>query len=391
MGYTFYMHLGELLLSVITAVLGGFLAVSNFFAMGVERGVLVLEQLMEPYIVEVNYSFEPSEPKINEKDGNINYLPSRYEKGGPIPDILLRNPQYQRAAVVEGIGTSTSPIANLPVEEQIREAIVNIFCTYRDDTRIRATAGSGVFIDPRGVILTNAHIAQFLLLSGPGSEPQTRCVIRQGNPAVPRYEADLLYISPLWIRENAALIDSPNPMGTGERDYALLYVSEALDGDLPLSFPALTVNSRQLRPTDKDRDVLAAGYPAEILRSEGPRADLIPKVANTTITELFTFGSGNADLIAIGPSAVGEQGSSGGPVASEDGSLIGLIVTRGNEEEEGARSLRALTLSYISKTIFEETGFDLKSTLTGDLTFRGEVFRNALVPFLSYILENELN
>lgn len=385
------MHFGELLLGVITAVLGGFLAVSNFFAIGVESGVLVLERLMEPYIVEVSYPFAPSEPKINKKDGDINYLPSRYEKGGPIPDILLRNPQYQRAAVVESVKASTSPIASLPVEEQVREAIVNIFCTYRDDTRIRATTGSGVFIDPRGVILTNAHIAQFLLLSEPGAEHRTQCTIRQGDPAVSRYKADLLYISPLWIRENAALIDSPNPRGTGERDYALLYVSEAFEDELPDSFPSLTINNERLKPTDKGRNILAAGYPAEILKTEGPRADLVPKVASTTITELFTFGSGNADLIAIGSSSVGEQGSSGGPVTGKDGSLIGLIVTRGNEEGEGARSLRALTLSYISETILEETGFDLKSTLTGDLAFRSEIFRGALVPFLAFILENELN
>lgn len=382
------MQFWEPLIGITTAVLGGFLAVSNFFAVGVERSVIVLERILDPYIAEESYVFEP---RIGESERDINYIPSRYERGGPIPDILLRNTQYQRAAVTDGFPTTTSPIASLPVEEQVREAIVNIFCTYRDDARIRATAGSGVFVDPRGVILTNAHIAQFLLLGEPGAEHRTRCVIRGGDPAVPLYEADLLYISPLWIRENAALIDAENPTGTGERDYALLYVSESLDGDFPESFPALTLNSSELQRDDKDRDVLAAGYPAEILLTEGPRADLVPTVADTTITELFTFGSGDADLIAIGPSTVGEQGSSGGPVVSEDGSLIGLIVTRGNESEEGAKSLRALTLSYINETIFEETGFNLMNTLVGDLAFRSEIFKSALAPFLAYLLESELN
>ena len=69
-------------------------------------------------------------------------------------------------------------------------------------------------------------------------------------------------------------------------------------------------------------------------------------------------------------------------MVTEDGAIVGLIVTKGDPDRNGARSLRALTLSYIDRTIHEETGYGLSSTLSGDLTYRGEIFKEALVPFL---------
>ncbi len=288
--------------------------------------------------------------------------------------------RYQQASVIEAIATS-SPISETPIEA----ALVNIFCTTREENTLRTITGSGVFIDKHGVILTNAHIAQLLLI-GPTDKTQTHCVVRQGSPATAKYEAGLLYVSPAWIIHNASQISADKPSGTGENDFALLYVTRAMEGDLPATFPSLLPNPTA--PLASPLEVRAAGYPAEMLTIENTGKPLVPTIATTSIAQLFTFGSGEIDLVAIAPSTVGEQGSSGGPIVNEDGSLIGLIVTRGNTRKEGAQSLRALTIAYIDRTLREETGLDLAHTLAGDIPHRAKAFHETVAPYLQKLLLN---
>ncbi len=299
-----------------------------------------------------------------------------------ISEQLQRDTRYQQASALEGIATTT--ISSTSIED----ALANIFCTAHTGKRVRATTGSGVFIDPSGVILTNAHVAQFLLLAGTVEDTKTTCTIRQGNPATAKYEASLLYISPAWIEQNAHQLYTEKPSGTGERDFALLYVTKSLDGDLPTQFPALPplVLDEAFDPTS----VRVAGYPAEMLTEHDAHSALIPAIATTSITRLFTFNSGSIDLVGIAPSDVGQQGSSGGPIVSDEGAVVGLIVTRGNPETEGAKSLRALTLPYIDRTLQAETGLDLSHTLTGDIPLRAQTFQETLVPHLRDFLMQHL-
>ena len=308
----------------------------------------------------------------------IEKLSSAYES---IPKILLDNSAYQGAAVFDATSpkTTTTPV----------EALVNIYCTYKTDEYIRATTGTGYFIDSDGIILTNAHVAQFLLLEG--IKGSTQCIIRTGTPAAPTYEADLLYISPAWVQENAQLINQEHPQGTGERDYALLYVTSGIENKpMPRTFPSLSFNSDLMTIGMLQDTVYAAGYPAETLFKESDgNALLVPKQATTSITELMTFSSNLADVFTIAGSDVGEQGSSGGPVVDQGGEAIGLISTRGDDTQFGKGSLRAITLSYIDRTIKEETGFTLQQNLGGNLPFRAKLYKDTMIPFLSNILQKE--
>ncbi len=238
-------------------------------------------------LAEFIQSYLPIEQVYTEEapaDSEIIHLYSFFDTS--LPDILLNSAAYQQAALSAAAGQIGA------TTDDPTEALVNIFCTFETSEYIRTTTGTGFFIDPDGVILTNAHIAQFLLLENTESFGDTECIVRGGNPASPQYYAGLLYISPAWVESNAAMVNAAVPMGTGERDYALLYVKSSYEGDpLPASFPALSFDAELLPLSLKGDDVTAAGYPATALLKNGPDTDLFSQVATTSVSELYIFGS----------------------------------------------------------------------------------------------------
>ena len=353
----------QIVIDAIVVVLSTYLSLTNSLA-----GFLTETLSLEPELTETS------------EEAPIANLPSFFGSG--LPDVLLRSSEYQQAALGAAVGleggTTDEPLS----------ALVNIFCTFTTDDAVRTTTGSGFFIDPDGVIMTNAHIAQFLLLEKTGQFGDAECIVRTSSPASPRYTADLLYISPAWVQQNAAQVRAETPTGTGERDYALMYVSGDVEGwPLPAQFPALEFYDDLLPVSVVDSAVTAAGYPATDLLENGPSADLMARKAETSISELYTFGSNYADVISIRGSEVGAEGASGGPIVNEDGEVIGMIATRGDDEVDGDGSLRAITLSHINRTIEEETGFSLSQNLNGDLPYRAKIFADTLTPFLVQILE----
>lgn len=322
------------------------------------------------------------QPAPQTSESNFSLLPSKIEPGA-LTTILRSSADYQRAAVVESTRPPERPLLDP------RHAVVNIACTFTTDEYIKSTTGTGFIVDRSGVILTNAHVAQYLLLSSTEALGEAECQVKTGEDGTPPYRAELLYLSPAWIEANAALITEDVPMGTGERDYALLHITATLNNEpLPAAFPALSFDTALLPQGTQGNDVIAIGFPAP--SNVRPGTQLFVTTATTSISELYTFGSNYADVFSIRGSAVGAGGSSGGPIIDDTGNVIGMITTRGNDEIDGPGSLRAITLSHIHRTIEEETGFSLERNVRGDIALRADVFKRTVAPFLLSLLTSEL-
>lgn len=261
-----------------------------------------------------------------------------------------------------------------------RSALVNILCTPRGGS-LSPISGSGVLIDPRGVILTNAHVAQYVLLS---QDPRVNlsCVVRIGGPARAQWVPGVLYIPSVWVDAHASEIRTSKPIGTGEHDYALLIVTaSATSAPPPPSFPFIQFDTRDAIGFEGDK-VLVASYPAEFLGGIAARYNLFPASSVATIGSLLTFAVRSVDAISLGGIIEAQSGSSGGAVVNAWGRLIGLISTTSSGATTAERDLHALTLSYINRDLNLQSGASLSATLDGNIALKAQVFSDETAPAL---------
>lgn len=250
-------------------------------------------------------------------------------------------------------------------------------------------SASGVIIDPRGVILTNAHVAQYVLLAS-NQQVDLSCVIRTGSPAVARFVPEILYIPPVWVKEHAGEIKTSRPVGTGEHDYALLRIKSSINGSpLPDAFPAIPTDAREAIGFVDD-SVLVASYPAEFIGGMTAQLNLYPVTSFTTIKNLLTFGVGTIDLVSLGGVIGAQSGSSGGAIVNVWGHLIGLISTTSEGPTTSARDLHAITLSYINRDISAQSGLDLQAILAGDVVSEANAFNASEAPALIQLLVDQI-
>lgn len=303
----------------------------------------------------------------------------------------------QTAAAPTPVQTAAAAPAAASFEDinrKTRAALVNVLCTTKRGGSFLPISGSGVTIDPRGVILTNAHVAQYLLLKDYLVQNFVECLIRTGEPAVNRYKASLLYLSPQWVKQNYASIAASRPTGTGEHDFALLRISGTVNpaNPLPSSFDYV--------PPDWSDDylrvgnpVLEAAYPAEFLSGINIQKDLYPTSSVNLLNVIFSFGaSSTPDLIGVSGTPVAEAGSSGGAFAGASSSLVGLIATASEGHTTGERSLHALTLAYINRDFAAVTGFSIPDMLLqANLEKLSSEFNEKIAPPLRDLLVGALS
>jgi hypothetical protein len=276
------------------------------------------------------------------------------------------------------------------VNDRVRAALVNILCTTSAAGPFESISGSGVLIDPRGVVLTNAHVAQFFLLKNYPTPNFVTCVIRTGSPAYPRYTAELMYLPPQWIADNAKKLNDENPTGTGERDYALLRITGGVSSaiTLPPLFPFLLIGTQA---PDIGSDVLQAGYAAGFLGGITVQNELYASSAWTKIRDVYTFNANTVDLFSLGGSIVAQRGSSGGPVTNTEGVLQGVIVTSTQGAETANRDLRAISTAYIIRDFSEGRGKSLQSVLSTErLADEVDIYNRVYAPIARQTLITEL-
>jgi len=205
----------------------------------------------------------------------------------------IRNPK--KAPIIKEKEPDESPKSN--PTHKIEDVVVNIVCSQNQGNLINVSTGSGVLIDPKGVVITNAHVGQFVLLEDQSeSKNSMKCAVYRENIPTFGYTADILHISPDWIEQNFNLINSENPRGTGEFDYALLYITGNTNPAFkkPAIFPYSEISLDE--EYEKGTRVDVAGYPGapqniiDIARSGQLKQD------NVSIEDVFTFNKNTIDI-----------------------------------------------------------------------------------------------
>ncbi len=280
----------------------------------------------------------------------------------PIPKKAVPRPPLKATE-----GTAPSVVTSVPIPAPIaltpsgsaeldasasalRSALVNIICYAPAGSSLRSISGSGVIVDSKGIILTNAHIAQNFLLA----DRNVSCTIRAGSPAVDKYKASLIYIPSAWVNANAKILTESNPSGTGEYDFAFLAVSKSITRDeLPSSFPSIPLATS---PSNIGTPVVIASYGAQFLESSQIQSSLFPTIVFGSVKDVFTFATNTIDVLALGGSAAAQEGSSGGGVSNINSELVGTITTSTTKGTTDTRKLDAITASYIRAEYASETG-----------------------------------
>ena len=318
--------------------------------------------------------------KINE----LNKNPGRFEE---IISETIRDNQINEG--LEDLNRTPKETPNVS-SNNIEDVTVNIVCSSTSGNLINVSTGSGVIIDPKGVIMTNAHVGQFVLLEDYyRSKNKMDCGIYRENIPTFGYTVDILYISPDWIRENSNLINSPSPRGTGEFDYALLYITGSTNPTFqkPRKFPYSEISLLDDN-YEKNNSVEVSGYPGapkniiDIARAGILKTDIV------LIKDVFTFNDGNIDIFSTTKTNVGARGASGGGAFLND-NLIGIISTTNGEQNNA--EINALTTTYINTDIKNNTGKSIKSLLSNDPVDNVKDFSNKYGYSLFNILIEELD
>jgi len=300
----------------------------------------------------------------------------------------LQDIEDELKSLIEASNNIANTENNFPplqsISDRIRKSVVNIFCI-SSTNGLKSITGSGVVVHPGGVILTNAHIAQYFLL-----DDYVDCTIRTGSPAQNMYTAELLYISPSWIADNYFKLTQESPRGTGEHDFAFLNITGRTnpEASLPSSFVYLPIEIGEKVPKINE-SVFIVAYPAGFLGSTIIQSGLNTLSTVGTVSDIFTFEKNTLDLFSIFGSILAQKGASGGAVANEGGNLIGIVVTATEEENTGERELRAITASHINRSLSSDFNISLSALLSSSIKEKADQFQSLIAPSLrSLLLEN---
>ncbi len=358
-----------------------------------EELVLSFEELLT-FPIKTPAPFKENPPASGENTKEIETpaktIPKEPEE--PLEETILPPAKEEEVALVDPPVTETEPsIPFSQINTETAKTLVNVLCSQNAAGTVAPITGSGVIIDPRGVVITNAHVAQFFLLKDFPTKDGLTCILRAGSPARALYTAELLYISSEWVSAHARDIRDSEPEGTGEHDYAFLRITGRTDphAELPTTFPFVPIDINDRALTTGNR-VLLAAYPAGFLGNISIQTNLHSVSSIATIGERFTFFENTIDLFSIGGTVVSQGGSSGGAVVSDTNKLIGIIVTTTQADTTAKRDLRAITLGHINRSLLEDTNAPIEGLLFGDIALKAKLFNVGVAPSLTALFLKQL-
>ncbi len=289
--------------------------------------------------------------------------------------------------------------------KNIIEYLINIFCTEKTKTYVKAISGSGVFIsnpdDNINTVITNAHVARHLL------DSSKTCVGRTGNPTKTTHTLTLRYIPDQWIINNDKyIVGDQNKESTGEFDFAILESKR---------IKPLDIKNKNIYDTFKQKlkikisgyndpyidNLYIHSYPAEKILSKNIYTPLLQVKDNVKITKIYNSPTDNIEdsLLDVTGSKNIDHGSSGGMLISQglNYSLLGLssVLIQKNEPQ----IVRIVTLKHILKILENELLYinnnnsNIFSNLITDMLKNKEVDITSMQIFknnkLTSILEND--
>lgn len=277
----------------------------------------------------------------------------------PTPPPKLRPPAPPPAAPPPPAPTPTpSPLSQLlpplPLQlvepklsdrelyERLSPAIIQIFCATPEEL----STASAAIVNERGLVLTNAHVAEIVRGAG-----EANCQARRGSPADPFAKIQILYVADTSEKIPDTKI--------AQRDFAFLRLVEPK--------AAFGVAAVSLAEAAEGETLLTLGYPSEFLAS-------IAASANSNLVFSTLRVDGLADLDGERATAEGyvskgglvlQQGSSGTALFRRDGMIVGLIFATTKGATTAEREGIALTTAFIDRALKRETKEGLLEFIAG--------------------------
>lgn len=221
------------------------------------------------------------------------------------------------------------------------DSIVNFYC----QKGAHITIATGVVIDPRGYVLTNAHIA-----SEDAGEPT--CVLRKGSPAEPYARAKRIFTAPNF---SDTLLESENL----KKDVAIWRITTIAHGATPTPIPAIGVDPDFTVTTGAPLSTFS--YPAEFLGSQAIARSLYLSFSETTVTQIDKY------FIESEHGVGSQKGSSGGVLIDPyTGTFAGLIFAVSGDETKQVsnRKMLSLTSFAIDQVVRNATDMSLAEYLS---------------------------
>jgi S1-C subfamily serine protease len=306
-----------------------------------------LESDVSTSTVESALKEDPSKSALENTNSNSKKKMAAEESVVAVPDNIDISTNLAKPNI-----SDTSTQASLDsASQKARAALVNITCS-SGHPNVGKMTGSGVIVDPKGIIVTNAHVAQYFLIEAQSNN--TDCFIRTGSPAQPAYDAELIFISPQWLARHALTFNQAFKAINGDYDYAFLGITGSKsEKSLPNSFPYIPFSGIE---THVGEQIVAAGYAAEILTESQIENFLYPTLTFGLVGTTSSFLGTHADIIELRGTAAAQGGSSGGGIVSADEKLLGMITLGSTQRAMEKRSFTAISTDYIQRMYEQESG-----------------------------------